>query len=318
MLAIPGKKSATADPPLRLAATALLAERSAETIGDLVAGIRATASRLADGKAGDLALTSVVQELLALAASASDHRDRLLAFARQSAVRPERLDLASLVGCAAPRLRALVGRHVGLSLPARPGVHVVADPQALEQVLLNLVANARDAIGGGPGHVAIRLEAFEVGAAPPAALSFLWPGRYALLSVADDGPGVPEALRARIFEPGFTTRPGAAGFGLSTAYGLAKQAGGYLLLAPSARRGACFTLALPLAAEAGAAGRETDAGSGVHPFLSPFVPLSREPIGVAGAGNWNGSRKGARSGTGPDRQGIRQGLGNAAGKPRSP
>jgi two-component system cell cycle sensor histidine kinase/response regulator CckA len=180
---------------------------------------------------------------------------QLLAFSRQERLAPIRLQPAELIGRMAPVLRALVGRQIGLSLPSRRCGLVRADPQAIERAIMNLVTNARDAIGSRPGHIAISCGICPPDSIPEHARSWMPAIAYSTLSVTDDGPGVPSAIAHRIFDPFFTTKPPGegTGLGLSTAYGLVKQSGGFLLLEPSERRGARFTIYLPLAEDLSAA-----------------------------------------------------------------
>lgn len=230
-------------------AVGLLAAGLAHDLNTMLGGILATA----DLMAARLPAESELHDDLALISGQAERMAtlirQLLAFSRQEVLKPARIELAGFVTRTAPMLRALVGRHIGLSLPSRRCAEVMVDGSALERVLINLVTNARDAIGARPGQISIQCAAVEAAALPQAAAAFMPVADYAVLSVADDGPGVPEAVRARIFEPYFTTKPEGqgTGLGLATAYGLVKQSGGFLLLDPDLRRGARFCVYLPLA-----------------------------------------------------------------------
>ncbi len=225
----------------------LLAAGLAHDLNTMLGGILATAELMGARLPADGDLAADLGAIIAQAEQAGALIRKLLAFSRQEHLRPAKVDLAVLLGRMEPVLRALLGRHIGLSLPSRRGTTVDADPQALERVVMNLVTNARDAIGGRPGHVAIGLERVSPGDLPAEARGFMPARDYVALSVTDDGPGVPAELRARIFEPYFTTKGEGAGtgLGLPTAYGLVKQSGGFLLLDHSPRRGARFTVYLP-------------------------------------------------------------------------
>jgi two-component system cell cycle sensor histidine kinase/response regulator CckA len=264
MLEIPGRKSDTADAPgwaadpalppgveapVRLEAVGLLAAGLAHDLNTMLGGILATAELMAGRLPAGSDLAGDLDRIAGQCERAGALIRQLLAFSRQETLRPARVEIAEVIGRTAPILRALVGRHIGLSLPSRRCAAVRADAEALERVLLNLVTNARDAIGSRPG--LIRIECGRIGAdAIPASARAFMPARdYATLSVTDDGPGVPAEHRARIFEPFFTTKPAGqgSGLGLSTAYGLVKQSGGFLLLDAEHPRGARFTVYLPAA-----------------------------------------------------------------------
>ncbi len=157
---------------------------------------------------------------------------QLLAFARKQVVQPRILDVNSVVQGLEKFLRRLIGEHIELifDLPADLG-HITADPGQLEQVVMNLVVNARDALpDGGTLHVeTANLESdrpIRDGAATVPA------GRHVVLRVADSGRGMDEATRTRMFEPFFTTKPRGkgTGLGLSTVYGIVEQIGGEIVV----------------------------------------------------------------------------------------
>jgi two-component system cell cycle sensor histidine kinase/response regulator CckA len=257
MSEIPGPRNDTADEAgaVRLEAVGLLAAGLAHDLNTLLGGIMSTAELMAARLPTGSDLAADLDLIVDQTERAGGIIRQLLAFSRQERLAPVRLQPAELIGRMAPILRALVGKQIGLSLPSRRCGLVRVDPQALERAIMNLVTNARDAIGGRPGHIAISCAVCEAGAIPEHARGFMPPVAYSTLSVADDGPGVPATIAHRIFDPFFTTKPPGegTGLGLSTAYGLIKQSGGFLLLEPSDRRGARFTIYLPLAEELSAA-----------------------------------------------------------------
>ena len=188
-----------------------------------------------------------VEHVLGAASQAADLTRQLLAFSRRAVLQPRPIDLSTMAQANVSFLDRAVGKaiEVRLELSPHPAVGTV-DPSQLEQVLVNLVMNARDAMPNG-GTVTIRtdlraLEADDVDRPPE-----LPPGLYARLSVIDDGVGMDEETRLRVFEPFFTTkeRGKGTGFGLSTAYGVARQSEGTVSVVSTPGQGAWFTVWLP-------------------------------------------------------------------------
>ncbi len=174
---------------------------------------------------------------------------QLLAFARRDLVAPRRFDLNAMVRTAERMLRLAVGETVDLRLELPPGeLLAYADVSRIEQVLMNLVLNARDAMAGG-GRLVIEtgradLDSAYVEQHPGASIE---PNRYVLLAVTDTGHGMDRETLARLFEPFFTTKPvgKGTGLGLSTAYGSVKQAGGDIWVESEVGRGSVFKVYLP-------------------------------------------------------------------------
>lgn len=259
MSAIPGSRSATADAdgpegPVRTRAVGLLAAGLAHDLNNMLGGIVATAELVqARGRCGGEDARDL-EAIVGQAVKASRLIRQVLAFSRQDLLNPEVAALEALLAPLLPTLKAMTAPRATLDLQLSPAGPVRIDPTALERIVVNLVLNAREAVPDMGGR--IRLTTGRIGAAqrPEAARGFMPPGAYAALRVEDNGPGVPPAIAARIFEPYFTTRPDGQGLGLATAFGLAKQSGGFLLQAPGALGGAGFTLFLPVAS--GEAGRQ--------------------------------------------------------------
>ena len=192
---------------------------------------------------------------------------QLLAYTRQQVTQPRPVDLYTLAADLRPVLTQLLGADKSLVLtrPAAPVPAIHADPAQVEQVLINLVANARDATdtGGqvtiGVEHVAIALTA-DVGSAGAGSYQ-LAPGDYVRLSVADTGHGMTAETRARIFDPFFTTKEvgQGTGLGLSMVYGTVKQHGGYIDAVSAPGEGTTMELYWPVAGGAvAAAGADAD------------------------------------------------------------
>jgi signal transduction histidine kinase len=175
---------------------------------------------------------------------------QLLAFSRRQATRTRLFALGDVVRGMDTMLRRLIGPEVEFEIVSSPQpLMIVADSGQVEQVVLNLVVNARDAMPEG-GRVMVRVEEVELDEVGAAAFVEGKPGMYARLSVADTGTGIDEATRAKLFEPFFTTKEQGkgTGLGLSIVYGIVKQSGGYITVASEPGRGATFLIYFPIAA----------------------------------------------------------------------
>jgi PAS domain S-box-containing protein len=191
-------------------------------------------------------------EIVGAAERAAALTQQLLAFSRRQVVRPRVVDVAEVLTRLAPMIGRLVGEHIEVTLTlAHEPVRVKVDPTHLEQVLLNLAINARDAMEGG-GHLTIECRAVEVSEGRSASHGELAAGRYAVISVSDDGVGMDSATRERIFEPFFTTKgPGrGTGLGLATVFGIVKQSGGAMYVHSEPGQGSVFEAYVPSTEEA--------------------------------------------------------------------
>lgn len=184
---------------------------------------------------------------------------QLLAFSRRQVLQPRVISLNTVVSDLETMLRKLVPAGIALDVMLEPGLwYVMADAGQLEQVLVNLTANARDAMPDG-GRLTITTANCRVGAEGLERAAGVRPGAYAVLSVADTGLGMDVATQARIFEPFFTTKHGGGGggLGLSSVYGIVEQSGGHISVQSAPGRGATFSIYLPRHAEPGAPAANT-------------------------------------------------------------
>ena len=176
---------------------------------------------------------------------------QLLAFARRQPLKPVVADLRQLLHTMDDLLQRAIGASVEVALNVEPRLwHTLVDPHQLENVLLNLAINARDAMRG-QGRLTIELSNAELDAAYCAPYPEVRPGQYVLLAVSDTGSGIPADVLARIFEPFFTTKPEGegTGLGLSMAYGFVKQSNGHIKVYSEVGHGTTFKLYLPRSME---------------------------------------------------------------------
>jgi two-component system cell cycle sensor histidine kinase/response regulator CckA len=172
---------------------------------------------------------------------------QLLAFARQQALNPRVVELNAAVSAMAGLLQRLLGSRIRLAVDLEePGRRVRIDPTQLDQVIMNLALNARDAMADGG---ALRIATRHAVVLQPETLQQeeLPPGRYAVLEVSDSGAGIPADILPRIFDPFFTTKreQGGSGLGLATVHGIVRQSGGFIAAESRRGEGTTFRIWLP-------------------------------------------------------------------------
>jgi len=193
-------------------------------------------------------LRKSVGEIKKAGVSASSLTRQLLAFSRQQVLQPRILDLNTLVTDLVTMLRRLIGEHVQVEIMLDPALRKVrADQSQLEQVIMNLVVNARDAMPGG-GKLTIHTANVQLGESVVADRPYIQPGPYVQLTVTDSGTGMDEDTIVHIFEPFFTTKEKGrgTGLGLATVYGVVKQSGGYIWVESNVGVGTTFRICLPM------------------------------------------------------------------------
>ena len=243
---------------LRLEAQ-LLQSQKMDAIGNLAGGvahdfnnlltiITSYAELALDAVPQDSPLESKIQEILLAARRAAELTRQLLAFSRKQPQALRVADLNQVITRIAKTLPRLIGEDIEFTFIRGEGLgRVRVDPLQVEQILMNLAANARDAMPQG-GHLRIetsdvRLDDHYIDRKP----AVIPPGRYALITVSDDGSGIPPEHLPHIFEPFYTTKPSGkgTGLGLATVYGIVKQNKGFIWAYSEPRMGTVFKIYLP-------------------------------------------------------------------------
>jgi len=257
--------------------TQLRQAQKMEAIGQLAGGIAHDFNNLLTAILGNSemllsapGITGLTRELAEETAEAGKRAAsltrQLLAFSRRQVLQPEVLDLNIVISGVTPMVRRLIGEHVALRESLDPELAFVsADRGQIEQVIVNLTVNARDAMPDG-GTLTIETANVDLDDAYADMHAPAQPGRYVLLAISDTGVGMDEEVRSRIFEPFFTTKElgKGTGLGLATAFGIVKQSRGYIWVYSEPGQGTTFKVYLPRVEdpEALSAARPSEGGAG--------------------------------------------------------
>src|SRR5436309_3568194 len=234
-----------------------LAQRM-ETIGRLSSGLAHDFNNLLTAILGqcDLLLRRLpegeparkgIEEIRTAGERAAGLTRQLLAYSRRQVLKPRVIDLNASVTSMVPMLRRLIGETIDLNPTLQTDLgRVEADPSQVEQIIMNLVVNARDSMPHG-GRVVVETSNADLDETFAKKHVPTRPGRYVMLAVSDTGSGMDEATQARIFEPFFTTKQlgKGTGLGLATVYGIVKQSDGYIWVYSEPRMGSAFKIYLP-------------------------------------------------------------------------
>jgi PAS domain S-box-containing protein len=206
-----------------------------------ILGIISGHAELLESSAPGHAERARAEKIISATEKASSLTRQLLAFGRKQVMSPKLLDLAEVLEGISSMVDCLMGAEVQISIQANRNLGLVrADQSQLEQVIMNLATNAREAMPEG-GTLTITIDEYQC----EEDQCDLPAGEYICFSVSDTGVGMSEETQARIFEPFFTTRKGGSGLGLSTVYGIVKQSDGYIRVNSAPNQGATFSVCLP-------------------------------------------------------------------------
>jgi len=206
-----------------------------------ILGIISGHAELLESSAASQVERGRAEKIISATEKAASLTRQLLAFGRKQVMSLKLLDLATVLEGVSSMVDCLMGAEIQISIQAKRGLGLVrADQSQLEQVIMNLATNAREAMPEG-GILTIKIDEYRCGEDQcdvPA-------GEYICFSVSDTGIGMTKETQARIFEPFFTTRKGGSGLGLSTVYGIVKQSGGYIRVNSAPNQGTTFSICLP-------------------------------------------------------------------------
>ena len=271
--------TSTADPTFeqqqKLQAVGQLAGGIAHDFNNLLTAILGTADTILARADTSAETASDLREMCQAAERGAALVRHLLAFARRQTLQPRVIAVNTAVAEAAALLRRLLGERVILDLALeQPGRAVLIDPGQLDQVLINLAVNARDAMPEG-GRLTLATGHATIYAPRPATTAIIPPGRYVSIAVSDTGSGIAPDILPRIFEPFFTTRraQGGSGLGLSTVLGIVRQSGGFLEVDSTPGGGTRILLYLPR--HRGEAATQAPAASASPPLVAPRAGAGR-------------------------------------------
>jgi signal transduction histidine kinase/ActR/RegA family two-component response regulator len=264
----------------KMEAVGRLAGGVAHDFNNLLTIIRGNSDLLADRMESNPQKKNV-EQIQKAADRAVGMTRQLLAFSRMQVLQPRVLDLNAIIAEMGKMLPRLIGEHIEYSFsPENNLAPVKADPGQMEQVLMNLAVNARDAMPDG-GKLIVCTQNVALNPAEAAKRPSMSPGNYVLIRVMDTGHGMDEQTRAQIFEPFFTTKEvgKGTGLGLATVYGIVKQSGGFIWVSSTPGQGTTFEIYLPVTTASGQSPQDVEVQR-ILPRGSETILLVEDENGV--------------------------------------
>src|SRR5256885_2026342 len=256
----------------KMEAVVRLAGGIAHDFNNVLGVIAGYAEMLVDKAAEDPRITTMARDIAKAAERGGSLTRQLLAFSRQQVLQPRIINIRDHIKAIEDLLRRVLGEdiHLAVDLGEKP-IHLRADPTQLEQVIMNLVVNARDAMPSG-GRLSIEISEVTLDQEYCSRNPDAHAGSYARIAIGDTGCGMAPDVQARLFEPFFTTKEAGkgTGLGLATVYGILKQSGGHITVYSEVGQGTTFKVHLPLSSEA--------ASPHDAPVLNSAVPTGCETI----------------------------------------
>ncbi|NTW01940.1 MAG: PAS domain S-box protein [Oscillochloris sp.] len=234
----------------KMEAVGRLAGGIAHDFNNILTVIIGTSDIILATKPADPDLRQDIEQIRSSSLRAAELTRQLLTFSRRQVIKPQLIDLGFVLNGIEALLRRLIGEHIEFAIMIDPNIApMYADPSQIEQVIMNLSINSRDAMPHG-GRLLIEIFNMTVADAMPGEGDDLVAGDYVLLAVSDSGLGIAEEHRAHIFEPFFTTKPvgQGTGLGLSTVHGIVRQSGGAMRFISQVGEGTRFEIYFPQAA----------------------------------------------------------------------
>ena len=267
----------------KMEAVGRLAGGIAHDFNNLLMVIQGYADLLADRLPVGESLHRNAEQIQTAAQRAAALTQQLLAFSRKQILAPKVLNVHSVVADMEKMLQRLIGEDIELETSSKPDLWLVkADRSQIEQVVMNLAVNARDAMPKG-GRLTIETANVEFDSTVSHSPAVVAPGKYVMLAVTDNGCGMDTKTQAHIFEPFFTTKEKGkgTGLGLATVYGVVKQSGGYVWVYSEPGHGTTFKIYLPrIEDETASAGADRNTSAAALPRGSEVVLLVEDEVGV--------------------------------------
>jgi PAS domain S-box-containing protein len=230
----------------KMEAIGTLAGGIAHDFNNLLTGILVNCDLLLDKVSEKATYKENIEEIYRIASSATSLTRQLLAFGRRQVIQPELIDLNVLVANMGKMLNRVIGEDIEFETTfSTYSEYIKADPGQIEQVLMNLVVNSRDAMPEG-GKLAIKIESVVISEGTVSKAFQVKPGKYVLTSITDTGKGIDKDKLDHIFEPFYTTKDEGTGLGLSVVYGIVKQHNGFLNVYSEPGKGSTFKVYLPV------------------------------------------------------------------------